>query len=70
MADFDTEVVERQLIPLAEPALGAGLGALGAASRYALASRLYRTQEGDTTKRAPDDRSALGAAASKASAED
>ncbi|HEY3239857.1 MAG TPA: branched-chain amino acid ABC transporter permease, partial [Acidimicrobiia bacterium] len=41
-ADYDPDVLARRLIPLAEPASGAGLGALPADARFSLKSGLYQ----------------------------
>ncbi len=73
MADFDPSIVERQLIPLGEPMDDSGLESIGSgASRYRLDSALYRADaSGEGGKRrAPDDRSALGAAAQSVATED
>jgi branched-chain amino acid transport system permease protein len=71
MADFDPSVVERQLIPLTESEPDSGLKSLEGADTYQLRSALYSQPEGDGERsRAPDDRSALSAAAQRASAEE
>ena len=71
MADFDPAILEKQLIPLGETVPNAGLSALGPASTYQLESTLYRAEEAEDGRRgAPDDRTALGAAAARAAAED
>jgi branched-chain amino acid transport system permease protein len=41
-ADYDPEVLERQLIPLSEVESGSGLAALGADQRFVLGSDLYK----------------------------
>jgi branched-chain amino acid transport system permease protein len=71
MADFDPAVLERQLIPLGESDEDGGLAASGVRRGYRLRSTLYRAEEAsDGRRRAPDDRAALGLAASKVSAEE
>jgi branched-chain amino acid transport system permease protein len=71
MADYDPAIVERQLVPLGEGTEGSGLEALDPQSRYRLRSALYKESELTTDGRgAPDDRSALGAAAQRAAGED
>ena len=72
MADYDPAIVERQLVPLGEAAEETPLDLVGAERRtYRLRSALYReaVREADT-HRAPDDRTALGAAALRASGEE
>lgn len=65
-ADVDPEVLERRLIPLAEPIPGRGAEALPDEQRYARESELYgaagRAVAGGR-RRAPDETAALGAAA-------
>jgi branched-chain amino acid transport system permease protein len=73
MADFDPKVIEKQLIPLGATESDTGLDALGrGAAGYRLDSGLYDAEQDETDGRrgAPDDRSALGAAAARAAAED
>ncbi len=68
MADYDPAVVERQLIPLGEPADDV---AGDAGEPYRLASDLYQADVADGGRRgAPDERSVLGAAAARAAAEE
>lgn len=69
MADYDPVVAARQLIPLADPLDDAGLASLGLARRYKLTSELYQQAELSGEGGAPDDRTALGAAAQRASGE-
>jgi branched-chain amino acid transport system permease protein len=71
MADYDPAIAERQLIPLGEEEPDTGLGALDRPKSYQLDSVLYARRSADEDgPRAPDERSALGAAARSASAED
>jgi branched-chain amino acid transport system permease protein len=73
MADYDPSVIEKQLIPLTASESDSGLDALGReADKYDLDSNLYGAEEDVTNGRrgAPDDRTALGAAAARAAAED
>lgn len=71
MADFDPAILERQLIPLGEPAPDGGMSVVAADKGYKLESALYRTDEVEDGRRgAPDERSALGAAAQSVSAEE
>lgn len=71
MADYDPMVAERQLIPLAEHPQEATVPTALAEAQYKLESNLYRSEtRGDGRRRAPDDRSALGAAAARAAAEE
>jgi branched-chain amino acid transport system permease protein len=71
MADYDPVIVERQLIPLAEAPPDTGLAALTEPRPYQLESMLYGADDKTRDRRrAPDDSSALGAAAERASARD
>lgn len=71
MADFDPAIVEKQLIPLSESTPETGATAVLSDEGYKLESALYSTEEAIKERRgAPDDRTALGAAAARASAED
>jgi hypothetical protein len=71
MADYDPSIIERQLVPLGDPIAGSGLTTIDRRVRYRLDSALYReaTTAGDGGG-APDDRSALGAAAQRAAGEE
>jgi branched-chain amino acid transport system permease protein len=71
MADYDPSIIERQLVPLGDPIAGSGLTTIDRQVRYRLDSALYReaTTAGDGGG-APDDRSALGAAAQRAAGEE
>jgi branched-chain amino acid transport system permease protein len=70
MADYDPAVAERQLIPLGEPPSDGGLAVVGRKTQYRLTSELYRQEDAGDGRRAPDDQSALSAAAERAAAED
>lgn len=66
MPDYDPELVEKQLIPLAEPIPGAGLQALPPDRRYTAASELYAERgrpDGSRRRRDGEETAALGAAA-------
>jgi branched-chain amino acid transport system permease protein len=66
MPDYDPELVEKQLIPLAEPIPGAGLEALPSDVRYTATSRLYAERgrpDGVRRRRSGEETAALGAAA-------
>lgn len=71
MADFDPAVIEKQLIPLGAAEKETTLDTAQDLSGYRLDSGLYAAEEEEDGRRgAPDDRSALGAAAARAAAED
>ncbi|MGH2759822.1 MAG: branched-chain amino acid ABC transporter permease, partial [Actinomycetota bacterium] len=71
MAEYDPEVAERQLIPLGEAEDETEMAVLGSRKSYRLRSELYAKAGGDGGgSRAPDDRSALSAAARRAAGED
>ena len=71
MADYDPAIVEKQLIPLGVAEEVSAM-APSLAPRYRLDSELYGAEVGADGGRtgAPDDRSAFGAAAARAAAED
>jgi branched-chain amino acid transport system permease protein len=65
-ADYDADVVARQLIPLSEPESTVGLAALPVDDRYVLESDLYQAagdREGAAIAAGREDAAALGAAA-------
>lgn len=66
-ADVDPDALARNLAPLAEPMTNAGLAALPLNQRYRWSSVLYaaRGKAGDGKRTAPDERSAIGAAAKR-----
>jgi branched-chain amino acid transport system permease protein len=71
MADYDPAVIERQLIPLGEAEDDPGVAAIESGASYRLESGLYTKADGERGRlRAPDDSSALTAAAQRAAGED
>jgi branched-chain amino acid transport system permease protein len=65
-ADVDPDVLERQLIPLGEPAERTGLSALSNRHDYQLESTLYQKEQiGSGGERAPDERAALAEVAER-----
>ena len=64
-ADYDPELAERQLIPLAQAETTAGLAALPVDDRFVLESDLYQgtSEDGGGLQRGADDAAALQAAA-------
>jgi len=65
-ADYDPNVLEKQLIPLSDPLDAAGLAALDAAERYTIESELYARRPADESARGPgghDEAAAFEAAA-------